>query len=189
VAAAAGGHPFGLDAVLVDFASAGSERRITRPARERLLARIVLRERLDRRIVELGGHAPHVADGVRIAARLAAEVLELRHQVVGVLTCEARKLRLHAVAARSVAGTACPDSETLGEGLGRGIGLIRPGKPDGKAEEQEARNGQHPGKLRQRPPGIFAALVDLAHGKAPQYANHSSRYQALLSEALRPNPS
>src|SRR5205814_446194 len=84
-----------------------------RPAPQGLLARIVFRQRLDRRVIQLRGHAPHISDGIRIAPRLPAEILQLRHQVVAALAGEARELRLPAVAVGSVAGAAYPDGKPL----------------------------------------------------------------------------
>src|SRR5580765_7011939 len=94
VTGATGGHPLRGDAVLIDLTSAADRRLVGTRSSFGFLRGVVGGERGDGVIVELGGHAPHVAEGVGVATFLGAERLELRRQVVGVLAGESRELRL-----------------------------------------------------------------------------------------------
>src|SRR5579872_1272491 len=95
VTGAASGYTLRLDPVLVDFAPTCHKLDITtRRGGFRLLPGVIARERVDRGVVELARHAPHVTDGIGIAARLGAKRLELRGQVMCVLTRESGEFRV-----------------------------------------------------------------------------------------------
>src|SRR6185437_7683338 len=96
-------------AVLEDFAPVRNHRGIVTRSVTGLLLGIVLRERLDGIGGQPGGHSPHIGDRVGISAGLLLEELQLADEVFRMLTGEARKLRIGAVAVRTVAGPAHPD--------------------------------------------------------------------------------
>src|SRR5208282_3832848 len=123
--AAAGGNSLGSHAVLVDLAATAHCGGSSVGARFGFLCGVIGCQRPDGRIVKLAGHPPHVADRVWIATRLGAEGRELGSEIVDVLTCESRELRLRAVAGRPVTGAADGDREVLRSGARRGVGFAR----------------------------------------------------------------
>ena len=81
------------------------------------LDRVVVGERIDRLIIELARHAPHVPDRIGIATGLTTERLELCRQVAVFLCGQPWKFGLRAVATCPVTGAADRDRERLGVGL------------------------------------------------------------------------
>src|SRR5579863_1431628 len=107
------GHTFRRYTTLVDLATASDVCGVRGSSAASHLLRVVAGERIDGLIRKLTRHSPHVADGVRVATRLCAEVPQLRRKITSALPREAWVLRLHAVAARSMAALADSHCDSL----------------------------------------------------------------------------
>jgi hypothetical protein len=109
--------------ILVDVLAARDQRRILGRSGLWRLPAVVVGQTGHHGIIERRGHAPHVAERVRIAPGLRLERLQLCDQVIRLLRGQYRKLGRVAVTVRAMTGGAGADGDTLRRSLGRRVDL------------------------------------------------------------------
>ena len=102
VALLASGDSFGRDPIQVNFLPFSGESAADLGLR-RFLAREVLCQPGHHCVVEFARNAPHVTLRTRVFSPVTAKALELRHNVIGLLTVQPGEYRRHAVALRPMA--------------------------------------------------------------------------------------